>query len=99
MAAENLMQKNKKKEGNLIMATFSGARVIGGQLKLRKTASQSAVVLAYIPNNTSINVSDYDDTWLSCTYNGSSGYLMRQFVDVSRSTNRKVPFHHQRLEW
>lgn len=88
VAAENLMQKNKKKEGNLIMATFSGARVIGGQLKLRKTASQSAVVLAYIPNNTSINVSDYDDTWLSCTYNGSSGYLMRQFVDVSRSTNR-----------
>lgn len=68
VAAENLMQKNKKKEGNLIMATFSGARVIGGQLKLRKTASQSAVVLAYIPNNTSINVSDYDDTWLSLVW-------------------------------
>lgn len=55
------------------MATFSGARVIGGQLKLRKTASQSAVVLAYIPNNTSINVSDYDDTWLSCMVNSRFG--------------------------
>lgn len=70
------------------MATFVDARVIGGRLKLRKTASQSAVVLAYIPNDEEITVSDYNADWLSCTFSGNSGYLMREFVDISRSSNR-----------
>ena len=70
------------------MATFNGARVVGGRLNLRASASTSSTILERIPNGTSLNVSDYNQDWLSTSYSGSNGYVMREFIDVSRSSNR-----------
>ncbi|MDR1262424.1 MAG: peptidoglycan-binding protein [Oscillospiraceae bacterium] len=72
------------------MASFPGARVVGGALNLRASASASATILATIPNNTSLNVSDNNADWLSTTYSGNSGYVVRQYVDTSRSSNRTL---------
>ncbi len=71
-----------------LAANFNSSQVVGGSLNLRSSASTSSTILARIPSGTYINVADYNDDWLSVTYNGSNGYVMRQYVDTSRSTNR-----------
>ena len=65
------------------MATFNG-KVTGGGLNLRQTASTSGTWLAQIPNNTEIVVSEYceDTAWYCTTYNGTSGFVMAQYVTL-----------------
>lgn len=65
------------------MATYNG-KVINGSLNLRKTASKSSTALASIPNGTSLVVSEYqtDPTWYCTTYNGNSGFVMAQYVQL-----------------
>ena len=59
--------------------------VTGGGLNLRKKASASTDCLALIPNQTELEVVDYDANgdWYRTSYGGYAGYVMKQFVEIS----------------
>lgn len=72
------------------MATYN-ARVTGGGLNLRASASTSSSALVQIPNNTQIVVSDYSDntSWYCTTYSGKSGFVMKQYVNILGNIARR----------
>lgn len=70
------------------MAEFRNAKVVGGRLNLRASASTSSAVLARIDRDTRLVVYDHSDSWLFTTYRGIDGYVMRQFVDTSYASPR-----------
>jgi len=58
-----------------------------GPLNMRRTASSKADIIDKIPKDTILEVIIVDDTWCSCTYNGSEGYIMTKylsFMDLSQ---------------
>ncbi len=58
-----------------------------GPLNMRKTASVKADIVEKIPRSTIVAVTPVDDLWCQCTYNGTQGYLMREylsFMDLSQ---------------
>ena len=58
--------------------------VTGGGLNLRKKASTSTERLILIPNETELEVVDYDTAsdWYRTSYGGYAGYVMKQFVEI-----------------
>ena len=72
---------------DLTNATEVIGEVTGGTLNLRRSASTSADRLAQIPSGTSIPVIDFDNAseWYIASYNGYTGYVMKDFVSVSHA--------------
>ena len=58
--------------------------VTGGGLNLRKKASASTDRLALIPNQTELEVVDYDANgdWYRTNYGGYAGHVMKQYVEI-----------------
>ena len=58
--------------------------VTGGGLNLRQKASTSTERLILIPNETELEVVDYDTAsdWYRTSYGGYAGYVMKQFVEI-----------------
>ena len=58
--------------------------VTGGGLNLRQKASSSTDRLILIPNQTELEVVDYDadGAWYRTSYGGYAGYVMKQFVEI-----------------
>lgn len=58
--------------------------VTGGGLNLRQKASSSTDRLILIPNQTELEVVDYDANgdWYRTSYGGYAGYVMKQFVEI-----------------
>ncbi len=52
----------------------------GSYVNLRKNASQSSTVLSKVPSGSIITVVIPGDTWCKVTYNGTTGYMMTQFL-------------------
>lgn len=57
--------------------------VIGGKLNLREQPTTQSKPLALIPDGAQIIVSEYDEQWYKAQYNGQSGYVMKQFVQLT----------------
>lgn len=59
--------------------------VTGGGLNLRQKASTSTDRLILIPNQTELEVVDYDANgdWYRTNYGGYAGYVMKQYVEIS----------------
>lgn len=72
---------------DLTNATEVIGEVTGGTLNLRRSTSTSADRLAQIPSGTSIPVIDFDNAseWYIASYNGYTGYVMKDFVSVSHA--------------
>ena len=66
------------------MITRIFGAVTGGRLNLRAAADSSASILASIPNETLLVVTEHDDTWYAVTYGSYTGYVMKQYVTVSQ---------------
>ncbi len=66
---------------------MSNGIVLGGALRCRQSASTSATVLGSFSNGSVISVTSYNDSWYRTTWtNGSTGYVMKEFVAVVGDT-------------
>ncbi len=54
----------------------------GGTLNLREAPSDTARVIAQLPNAAAITVLAKGDAWSSVVYNGMKGYVMSRFITV-----------------
>ncbi len=61
--------------------------VTGGRLNLRMAADSSAAILASIPNETLLVVTDHNATWYATTYGEHTGFVMKQFITLLNLTN------------
>ena len=62
-----------------------------GGLNLRATPSQNAKVLLVIPENGVFTVLTYGTTWCYVWYNGTYGYVMTKFLQISGPTSTPEP--------
>ena len=58
------------------------ATVQGGGLNLRQTASTHAKVLGQYPTGTWITILEKGDTWSKVEFNGTTGYIKNEFLNV-----------------
>ena len=63
----------KKGRGKLLTRIFGA--VTGGRLNLRAAASSSATIIASIPNETLLFLSEYNDTWYAAYYGAHTGFV------------------------
>ena len=64
---------SKKGRGNMLTRIFGA--VTGGRLNLRAAASSSATIIASIPNETLLFLSEYNDTWYAAYYGAHTGFV------------------------
>ena len=72
------------------MAAYSTMYVncpLGQTVRLRKTPSDSGVILANIPRGTAVQAEYYNSTWHKVQYNGTSGYMMSSYLSSSYPTS------------
>lgn len=62
------------------MITRIFGAVTGGLLNLRAAAASSASILASIPNETLLVVTEHNDTWYATTYGSYTGFVMKQYI-------------------
>lgn len=67
------------------MITRIFGTVTGGCLNLRASADSSASILASIPDETLLVVTEHNDTWYAATYGSYTGFVMKQYVTVSQT--------------
>ena len=67
---------------NAATDTVRQGAVTGGGLNLRRAAATSADRLIQIPNNTALEVTDFDagGAWYRTVYRGYAGYVMKRYV-------------------
>lgn len=69
------MPKNKKGRDKMITRIFGA--VTGGRLNLRAAADSSASILASIPNETLLVVTEHNATWYAATYGSHTGFVIQ----------------------
>ena len=62
--------------------TAQSARVKGGALNLRETASLTAKVLGQFPTGTLVEIVEAGDEWHKVEVNGKSGYMMAKYLST-----------------
>ena len=69
---------SKKGRGKLLTRIFGA--VTGGRLNLRAAANSSAAIIASIPNETLLFLSEYNDTWYAACYGAHTGFVKKQYI-------------------
>ena len=90
------MPKNKKGRNKMIPRIFG--TVTGGRLNLRMAADSSASILASIPNETLLIVTEFNGTWYATTYGERTGFVMKQFITLLNLADATVLYQDQKLE-
>ena len=62
-------------------ATVTAAR--GKTVNLRKSNSKSSAVLKRVPIGATVSVVSHGDAWTKVTYNGTTGYMMTEYLAFS----------------
>ncbi len=77
--------------------TIDTARVktTGGTLTLRERESTGAKALAYIPNNTVLNLTSVSPNWCKTSYNGHTGYVLSSFLNFTYAYSSNSPAQSQ----
>ena len=63
----------------------------GGGLNLRKSASDSAAVLAQIPSGAEVVITSRGSTWCAVKYGNLAGYVMTKYLYIPLSVATPVP--------
>lgn len=77
------------------------ARVIGGALNLRKTASTASVRICQIPEGSIVTVIAEAGEWVQAEHNGLTGYCMARFLERMNDGNpdsKTITVDRMRLE-
>ncbi|WP_459129352.1 SH3 domain-containing protein [Guggenheimella bovis] len=72
----------------------SGSVIVDAKagLNMRASATTKSTILAKIPNQTKLNYTSDDGTWLKITYNGKVGYIAKQYTKpVTQATPAPTP--------
>ena len=69
------------------MITRIFGTVTGGRLNLRAAADSSASILASIPNETLLVVTEHNATWYAATYGSHTGFVMKQYITLLNLPN------------
>ena len=67
-------------------AAAAYARVTGGSLNLRASASAGSTSLLIIPNGASVQVLSRGVSWTRVSYNGTTGYVMTRYLNFTQNT-------------
>ena len=59
---------------------------VSGSLNLRAAQTSDAIILRTIPQNEAFTVLEYGPIWCKAWYNGTTGYVMTQFVRFAGTT-------------
>lgn len=70
-------QKEEATGGDTVTAI---AKVIGGTLRLRASASTASAIRCGIPEGTILDVLEKGDEWCKVDYNGRKGYVMSRYL-------------------
>ena len=62
------------------MITRIFGTVTGGRLNLRAAANSSAAIIASIPNETLLILSEYNDTWYAACYGAHTQALLKSNI-------------------
>jgi SH3-like domain-containing protein len=62
------------------MLTRIFGTVTGGRLNLRAAANSSAAIIASIPNETLLILSEHNDTWYAACYGAHTGFVKKQYI-------------------
>ena len=65
------------------MLTRIFGAVTGGRLNLRAAANSSAAIIASIPNETLLILSEYNDTWYAACYGAHMGFVKKQYIALT----------------
>ena len=71
------------KKGRDKMITRIFGAVTGGRLNLRAAANSSAAIIASIPNETLLILSEYNDTWYAACYGAHTGFVKKQYIALT----------------
>lgn len=58
-------------------------RTQGGRLNIRSAPSTESAILGQIPNGTEVTVTGQDGNWYVVQYNGITGYVFGQYLELS----------------
>jgi len=86
VSAEYIQYTQASRSGQPVAVSNKQAivKLSSSTLNLRASASTSAAVLAQIPNNTKLSVSEVSSDWAKVTYNGTVGYVAIKYLDFSK---------------
>jgi len=74
------------------------ARVVGGALNLRASASKTSDRLAQIPDGSVLHVEEEDGEWAKVTYNGKTGWVMTQYLEKTETDSDTIVIEKKDLE-
>lgn len=69
------------------MITRLFGAVTGGRLNLRADADSSASILATLPNETLLVVTEHNATWYAANYGSHTGFVMKQYITLLNLAN------------
>lgn len=73
------------------MTSFAGKTgTITKEAKLRKTASESSIVLEIIPKKEKVEVLEKQGDWYQVKYNKIKGYVQKDFIEVEEPINNTI---------
>ena len=84
---------NSTTDSNNSSQTMNAVGVItnvSSNLRVRKQPSSDAVVLGYLLNNESVNITGKEGNWYKINFKGSVGYVSADYVKISTGSNNST---------
>ena len=63
---------------------------VSSNLRVRKQASSSAVVLGYLLNNETVNITGKEGNWYKINFKGSVGYVSADYIKISTGSDNSI---------
>ena len=63
---------------------------VTSNLRVRKQASSSAVVLGYLLNNETVNITGKEGNWYKINFKGSVGYVSADYIKISTGSDNSI---------
>lgn len=76
--------------GIAIVSFGTNSGTINKEAKLRKTTSNTSIVLEIIPKKEKVEILAEDGDWYQVRYNKIKGYVQKEFVDVPKETSENT---------
>lgn len=76
--------------GIAIVSFGSNSGTINKEAKLRKTTSNTSIVLEIIPKKEKVEILAEDGDWYQVRYNKIKGYVQKEFVDVQKENTENT---------
>ncbi len=89
----NNWDSNSTADSNNSSQTMNSVGVVTNvtsNLRVRKQASSSAVVLGYLLNNETVNITGKEGNWYKINFKGSVGYVSADYIKISTGSDNSI---------